>query len=80
MHVDRCRVLGHDPYLTPIFDPTYQYYWDPVAANWQPYNGSGKEYYFFFGAFVIGIYVYILLLYILFMRDTVYILIFILVC
>lgn len=40
MHVDRCRVLGHDPYLTPIFDPTYQYYWDPVAANWQPYNGS----------------------------------------
>ncbi|XP_042870780.1 histone-lysine N-methyltransferase SETD2-like isoform X2 [Penaeus japonicus] len=40
MHVDRCRLLGHDPYLTPIFDPTYQYYWDPVAANWQPYNGS----------------------------------------
>lgn len=40
MHVDRCRLLGQDPYLTPIFDPTYQYYWDPVAANWQPYNGS----------------------------------------
>lgn len=40
MHVDRCRLLGHDPYLTPIFDPTYQYYWDPVAATWQPYNGS----------------------------------------
>lgn len=40
MHVDRCRLLGHDPYLTPIFDPTYQYFWDPVAANWQPYTGS----------------------------------------
>ncbi|MPC76872.1 Histone-lysine N-methyltransferase SETD2 [Portunus trituberculatus] len=40
MHVDRCRHLGHDPYLTPIFDPTYQYFWDPVAANWQPYTGS----------------------------------------
>lgn len=42
MHVDRCRLLGHDPYLTPIFDPTYQYFWDPVAANWQPYTGSGE--------------------------------------
>lgn len=43
MHVDRCRLLGHDPYLTPIFDPTYQYFWDPVAANWQPYTGSGEK-------------------------------------
>ncbi|KAK3863179.1 hypothetical protein Pcinc_031011, partial [Petrolisthes cinctipes] len=43
MHVDRCRHLGHDPYLTPIFDPTYQYYWDPTAASWQPYTaGSGN--------------------------------------
>lgn len=40
MHVDRCRLLGQDPYLTPIFDPTCQYYWDPNTASWQPYNGT----------------------------------------
>ncbi|KAK7065809.1 Histone-lysine N-methyltransferase setd2 [Halocaridina rubra] len=40
MHVDRCRLLGQDPYLTPIFDPTCQYYWDPNNATWQRYNGT----------------------------------------
>ncbi|XP_068207077.1 histone-lysine N-methyltransferase SETD2 isoform X2 [Palaemon carinicauda] len=40
MHVDRCRLLGQDPYLTPIFDPTCQFYWDPNTASWQPYNGT----------------------------------------
>ena len=41
VHVDRCRVLGQDPYLTPIFDPTGQYYWDPNCNSWQIYTGPG---------------------------------------
>ncbi|XP_037075321.1 histone-lysine N-methyltransferase SETD2-like [Pollicipes pollicipes] len=37
-HEERCALLGLDPYLTPIFDASFQYYWEPSAGAWQPYT------------------------------------------
>ncbi|XP_043235572.1 probable histone-lysine N-methyltransferase CG1716 [Amphibalanus amphitrite] len=37
-HEKRCAMLGLDPHLTPIFDPSYQYYWEPSSGAWQPYT------------------------------------------
>ncbi|CAL4069399.1 unnamed protein product, partial [Meganyctiphanes norvegica] len=39
LHVDRCRLLCQDPYISPILDPTCRYFWDPKENNWQPYSG-----------------------------------------
>ena len=39
LHVDRCIVLGHDPYYTPIFNQSGEYYWDPSSNSWKFYTG-----------------------------------------